>query len=146
MKGAWKLEGLYKADATRVVNELLELGEEYSLHDVVNKARNEDSEMHNIFEWNDVIAGEKYREIQAGKMVRNIVIVREEEKKTTEKSNVRYFVPTGNRDNTYTTTKAFVIKQNGYEELLNRAYMELRAFKQKYQSLTELEEIFALIS
>lgn len=146
MKGAWKLEGLYKADATKVVNELMELGEEYSLSDVVEKARNENSEMHGIFEWNDGIAGEEYRKIQAGKMVRNIIIVRENEKKESEKSNLRYFVSTGNRDNTYTPTKCFLRKNDGYEDLLNRAYMELRAFKKKYQSISELEEILALIN
>ena len=145
MRGTWKLDGLYKADATKVVNELLELGEKYSLSDVVTKARDEKSEMHSIFEWDDSVAGEKYREVQAARMVRNIVIVREDDKKEPEKSNCRYFVSTGERTNTYTTTKAFVKNKDNYMDLLNRAYAELRVFKQKYETLSELEEILALI-
>lgn len=143
MKGAWKVEGFYKADASKVLDELSELGDEYSLSDVVEKAKDENSEMHSIFEWDDSVAGEEYRKIQAGKMVRNLVIVRNDE--TEEKTNVRYFVSTGKRDSTYTPTRLVIRNQDAYEQLLERAYAELRAFKEKYSTLSELEEILALI-
>lgn len=143
MKGAWKIEGFYNADASKVLDELSELGDEYSLSDVVEKARDENSEMHSIFEWDDSVAGEEYRKIQAGKMVRNLVIVRNDE--TEEKTNVRYIVSTGKRDGTYTYTRLIVRNQDAYEELLKRALAELRAFKEKYSTLSELEEILALI-
>lgn len=143
MKGAWKVDGFYKADASKVLDELSELGDEYSLSDVVEKAKDENSEMHSIFEWDDSVAGEEYRKIQAGKMVRNLVIVRNDE--TEEKTNVRYFVSTGKRDSTYTPTRLVIRNQDAYEELLKRALAELRAFKEKYSTLSELEEILALI-
>ena len=143
MKGAWKVDGFYKADASNVLNELSELGHEYSLSDVVEKAKDKNSEMHSIFEWDDSVAGEEYRKIQAGKMVRNLVIVRNDE--TEEKTNVRYFVSTGKRDSTYTPTRLVVRNQDAYEQLLERAYAELRAFKEKYSTLSELDEILALI-
>lgn len=143
MKGAWKVEGFYKADASKVLDELSELGDEYSLSDVVEKAKDKNSEMHSIFEWDDSVAGEEYRKIQAGKMVRNLVIVRNDE--TEEKTNVRYFVSTGKRDSTYTPTRLVIRNQDAYEQLLERAYAELRAFKEKYSTLSELEEILALI-
>ncbi len=143
MKGAWKVDGFYKADASKVLDELSELGDEYSLSDVVKKAKDENSEMHSIFEWDDSVAGEEYRKIQAGKMVRNLVIVRNDE--TEEKTNVRYFVSTGKRDSTYTPTRLVIRNQDAYEQLLERAYAELRAFKEKYSTLSELEEILALI-
>lgn len=143
MKGAWKVDGFYKANASKVLEELTELGDEYSLSDVVEKAKDKNSEMHSIFEWDDSVAGEEYRKIQAGKMVRNLVIVRNDE--TEEKTNVRYFVSTGKRDSTYTPTRLVVRNQDAYEQLLERAYAELRAFKEKYSTLSELEEILALI-
>lgn len=143
MKGAWKVDGFYKADASKVLDELSELGDEYSLSDVVKKAKDENSEMHSIFEWDDSVAGEEYRKIQAGKMVRNLVIVRNDE--TEEKTNVRYFVSTGKRDSTYTPTRLVIRNQDAYEQLLERAYAELRAFKEKYSTLSELEEILSLI-
>ena len=143
MKGAWKVDGFYKADASKELDELSELGDEYSLSDVVEKAKDKNSEMHSIFEWDDSVAGEEYRKIQAGKMVRNLVIVRNDE--TEEKTNVRYFVSTGKRDSTYTPTRLVIRNQDAYEELLERAYAELRAFKEKYSTLSELDEILALI-
>lgn len=143
LKGAWKVDGFYKADASKVLNELSELGNEYSLSDVVEKAKDKNSEMHSIFEWDDSVAGEEYRKIQAGKMVRNLVIVRNDE--TEERTNVRYFVSTGKRDSTYTPTRLVIRNQDAYEKLLERAYAELRAFKEKYSTLSELEEILALI-
>ena len=143
LKAAWKVDGFYKADASKVLNELSELGDEYSLSDVVEKAKDKNSEMHSIFEWDNSVAGNKYREIQAGTMVRNLVIVRHDE--TEEKTNVRYFVSTGKRDSTYTPTRLVIRNQDAYEQLLERAYAELRTFKEKYSTLSELDEILALI-
>ncbi len=144
MTAAWKIESLYKADATKVASELESLGSEYTLSDVVEKARDSHSEMHSCFEWDDTVAGQKYRECQAGQMIRQLVIVRDN-KNEQEKTNIRVFVSTGKRDNTYTPTKLIVKKQDEYEALLERALVELRAFKQKYSSLSELEEILSLI-
>lgn len=144
MTAAWKIESLYKADATKVASELESLGSEYTLSDVVEKARDSHSEMHSCFEWDDTVAGQKYRECQAGQMIRQLVIVRDN-KNEQEKTNIRAFVSTGKRDNTYTPTKLIVKKQDEYEALLERALAELRAFKVKYSSLSELDEILSLI-
>ncbi len=145
MRAAWKIDGLYKADACKVAEELESLGDTYSLSDVVDMARNENSEMHDCFEWDDSIAGNKYREIQAAKIIRLLVITKEDDDKKEEKTNIRFFVSTGNNDNTYTPTRLIVRNQTAYEELLERAYAELRAFKAKYSNLKELDEILALI-
>ncbi len=128
-----------------MASEIESLGNEYSLSDVVDMARDENSEMHSCFEWDDSVAGNKYREIQAGKMIRLLVITRENDDKKEEKTNIRYFVSTGKKDNTYTPTRLIVRNQTAYEELLERAYAELRAFKTKYSSLKELDEILSLI-
>lgn len=148
MGAAWKIDGFYKADATKVENELDDLrnslGKDYTPSDIVQKAKDENSEMHSCFEWDDSIAGEKYRESQARNMLRLLVITKED-KGETKKTNIRVVVSTGKRDNTYTPTKLIVKKQDEYEALLERAMSELRAFKQKYSTLSELEEIMSLI-
>lgn len=144
IRAAWKMESLYKADATKVASELESLGTEYTLSDVVEKARDTHSEMHSCFEWDDTVAGQKYRESQAGKMIRQLVIVKDNDGEP-EKTNIRLIVSTGKRDNTYTPTKLIVKKQDEYEALLERALAELRAFKQKYSTLSELDEIMGLI-
>lgn len=144
MKAAWKMEGIYKADATKVASEIESLGERYSLSDVVEKAKDESSEMHSCFEWDDAVAGHKYRLSQAGNMVRQLVIVREEKDKE-KKTDIRMFVSTGEKNNTYAPTKLVVRRQDEYEALLERAKSELSAFKKKYRILSELEEIFEAI-
>lgn len=141
---AWKIQGFYKADPEKVASELEALGAEYTLSDVVEKAKDSQSEMHGCFEWNDTIAGQKYRESQAASMIRQLVIVKDSDGEP-KKTNIRFFVSTGKRDNTYTPTKRIIRKQDEYEALLERAMAELRAFKQKYSSLSELDEILSLI-
>lgn len=142
IKAEWKINGLYKADAQKVAEELESLGDSYTLSDVVERAKDISSEMHDVFEWDDSIAGMKYREVQASKMIQAL-IVKVENKKVSEP--VRYFVSTGNRDKSYTPVRLVVRNEDAYKELLNRAYAELRAFKKKYSTLSELEEILSLI-
>lgn len=144
MNVAWRIDGFYKADAEKVAEELETLGSEYSLSDVVEKAKDENSEMHDCFEWDDSIAGQKYRESQAQNMIRLLVYTKDDGDNK-EKTNIRFIVSTGKRDNTYTPTRLVVRVQTEYEQLLERAMSELRAFKAKYSSLSELEEILDLI-
>lgn len=61
-----------------------------------------------------------------------------------DKPTVREYQITTQR-NTYQPTKSFIVNQNEYEELLKRALAELQAFKNKYKTLSELEEVFKAI-
>lgn len=142
---SWKVNGLYKANAENVGKEIEVLGEQFSLKDVVSKAKEKGSCMHTLFEWDNKVAGEKYREIQAGKIVRCLVITRPEPKENPEKTNIRTFVSTNNRDNTYQSIKVVVNDKTEYNKLLDKAMQELKAFKEKYSCLAELHEIIALI-
>lgn len=141
---AWKMNGIFKADAEKVASELEKLGNEYSLSDVVERAKDKKSEMHSCFEWDDAIASQKYREQQAAVMLRMLVYTKKDGD-SEEKTNIRFIVSTGKRDNTYTPTRRIVRNEDEYSALLERAYAELRAFKTKYSNLSELEEILALI-
>lgn len=145
---AWKIDGVFKADANKVEGELNSLrdalGRNCTPSDIVERARDENSEMHNCFEWDDSVAGEKYRETQARHIIRLLVSTKENNGKV-EKTNIRVFVSSGKNDSAYVPTRLVVRNQDEYEALLSRAYAELRAFKKKYATLSELEEILALI-
>lgn len=141
-KIAWKIKGLYKQDPNDVKNEIDSLGETPSLHDVIEKARDVRSVMHNMFEWDDAIAGEKYRESQAKQIIRMLVVVDDKEENT---EPVRYYVSTYNRDQTYTPTRLIVRDEDAYQNLLKAALAELMAFKKKYATLNELDELLRLI-
>lgn len=70
----WAVKDIFKADAEKVYNEINSIGEKYTPKDVLEKARgNEDSELHKCFEWDDAIAGEKYRLQQARDVIRMIL-------------------------------------------------------------------------
>lgn len=129
----------YKADANEAYKEISTL-KEITPQNVVNLARNENSVIHDDFEWNDEIAGEKYRNIQARQMIQNFVI----ETKKEEKAPVRVLQVTTTK-NVYKPMDFFVKNVDEYAELLNRAKIELQGIKKRYSNLTELEDVFNAI-
>lgn len=131
-----------KADANLVQKEIESIGSDITPKQIVDFARNKNTELHKCFEWNDSIAAEKYREQQARVIVCNIVYVKDEE--TKEPTNIRA-ISYSTITNSYKPTRLILHKQEEYQALLEKAFSELRAFKEKYHSLSELEEIFALI-
>lgn len=141
---SWKIDGFYKADPNLVHNEIESIGETFTCKQIVEKAKDRNTELHKCFEWDNEIAADKYRLQQAGLIIRNLVITRVEEGKE-QKTPLRMFVSTGERTGAYKPVKSVVRIQSEYENLLERAYSELRAFKNKYSMLKELDEILALI-
>lgn len=140
MKASWKLEGLFKADANEVAMEISSI--KATPENIVEYAKQENTELHKCFEWNDSVAGHKYRILQAGSIVRNLVVVKEE---TEEKTPIRFFYNTGDGSKEYKPVKMILRNEDEYQALLKRAMEELHSFKKKYSNLSELEEILALI-
>ena len=140
MAVAWRFDGLYKADAQTVANELESI--KCTPENIVEYAKDETTELHKCFEWDNSIAGHKYRCIQAQRVVRSLVITRED---TGEKTPIRLLHSEGNRTGEYKPIYMIVRDKDEYQSLLERAMDELRAFKRKYSCLSELEEILELI-
>lgn len=131
----WRIQGYYKADAQKVAEEI-GFGK-FTPMEVLEKAKDETTELHKCFEWNDSIAAEKYRLEQAKNIIRMLVY----EKETKEQEVVRYYAKTETK-HVYQPTKQFLVQEDEYQGLLRRALAELEAFKNKYHTLTELEGIF----
>ena len=139
MQAEWKIKGIFKADAQRVADEIGE--NSITPEQVLEKARNDkNSELHKCFEWNDDIAAEKYRLIQARKIIINLAYVPKE--KTDEP--VRCF-QIAREKSVYMPTKQFLINNDEYQDLLKRAKVELESFKRRYATLSELETVFEAI-
>ena len=134
---------LYKGvDPQKVADQILGIGDEATPQQIVDAARDEGTELHRCFEWNDSVAAEKYRLTQARTIVCNLVIKRPESEE--EQPKVRYFYKTESGSGYKPST--FIFKQDDeYQALLKRAWEELRIFKAKYSTLKELEEILSLI-
>lgn len=138
----WKVQGLYKADAQKVADEILTLGDSVEPSAVVEKAKDESTELHKCFEWRDNIAAEKYRIHQARKLMCNLIIVEQEKKETQEPVRLMYKT---RESEGYKPLSVILSKPDEYQALLARAKEELRRFKEKYKMLKELKDMFELI-
>ena len=144
----WKIKGLYKANAETIYNEIMSIGETVRPSDVVELARDENTALHNLFTWDDSVAAERYREHEAGCILRNIVIVNKD--KTEDDKDkvvvVRAIMSTNERTKEYTTVQRIVTNKDYYTRLLAAALAELTAFKKKYETLSgDLEVVFDAI-
>lgn len=135
MQVEWKIKGIYKADAAKVADEIG--SEKITPEQVLEKARNKDSELHKCFEWDDSIAAEKYRLTQARGILLNLYYV----PKNKESEPVRKFSLTNERK-VYQDTRTFLVQEDEYQGMLRRAKAELESFKRKYHTLTELQQVF----
>ena len=106
---------------------------------VVEESRDETSVLHPCFEWNDAAAAEKYRETQAGLILRNITVVSES---VGNEEPVRAFVSV---QKSYQPIEIVLSDQEKTEELLRNALKELVSFKAKYNTLSMLKPVFDAI-
>lgn len=146
----WRAGARYKADPQKCADEIMQICDDLESatpRDILEKARGEDTELHKCFTWNDSVAAERYRLIEAKKLVGLLVVKNDnDDDESKEKAPpVRFFYKTVD-DEGYKPTELIVRQQDEYEALLARAWNELRQFKRKYEMLSsELAEIFALI-
>lgn len=138
----WSIRDGFKADAQKCAEEIRTLGDEIRAEQVLELARDETTELHKCFEWDDSIAAEKYRYVQAQRVIRMLVI--KEEQEPEDRPPVRMYYKTASNEG-YKPVELIVRKQDEYEALLKRAYAELQAFKAKYAMLAELQELFEAI-
>ena len=116
---------------------------------VVEEARPTDSPIHGMFEWNDAVAAEKYREVQAGYHIRHL----EARPVGGEKSYKAYvsIQPAdathgpGSRGASYMSTTEALANEDTREYVLKAAKLELVAFREKYRQLEELAGVIAAI-
>ena len=144
IKAKWRdgFEHLFKADAQLVADEISQLDGDPTPEEIVEAARDESTELHKCFTWDDTEAAETWRKKDARDILCKLVIV--ENNKPIDRPEIRVFYKTDDTEG-YKSTEFVVQKEDEYAQLLARAYSELRAFKQKYSCLKELREIFDLI-
>lgn len=108
--------------------------------------RDEDTPLHDYFEWRDDVAAEKYRESQASYIIRSIIIVSDEENKPTVRAYNSVVIDT---KPTYKHIDTIVKSVDLTQQMLESAKNELFAFQTKYNALrnyAELSEVFTVIN
>ena len=128
-----------KADAQSVAEEIMEIGEAATPEQIVERAKDADSELHKLFTWDDTRAAANWRKYEARQIVCHLII-KETVREDAPPARVFYVTDKG-----YQQTTLIFQKTDEREALLKRAWGELRAFKAKYSMLQELADILALI-
>ena len=142
----WSVSGVFKADANKCYEEIQEIGEEVKPEQVLDKARDSESELHKCFDWDDSSAAEKYRLFQARQVINHLIVVKREVEEDKEPVQFRVMLKNeSDKESGYKQTLVMVRDEDEYKKLLDQAYRELHSFKQKYSCLSELAEILALI-
>lgn len=142
----WKSGSRVSADAQKVgeVCERLERKGNLTPKALVNASRRKNAALHDLFEWDNDIAAEKYRETQASYLIRSIEIV-----SAGISEPVRAFVSvTANQEKTertYINVERALSTNGTREEVLAIALAELKAFERKYSNLEELANVIAAI-
>lgn len=118
---------------------------------IVEESRPEDAPLHKVFEWDDDIAAQKYREDQARTLVRSIEVVRKEapsiQSRAYEISAVR--LGSGEEGDTarvYRAVEDILADPLAKEQLMADAMRDAKAFQKRYGALHELEEVFDAIN
>ena len=140
----WKASSFVAGDAQKAgeVCEMLERRGNLTPKALVDESRDEKAPLHGMFEWDDELAAEKYREHQAGQIIRSIEVVAKSDSKP-----VRAFVSlrVGGSDRAYMSTEVALSRPDSRESVLKEALFELRAFERKYSRFEELADVIAAI-
>jgi putative cell wall-binding protein len=113
---------------------------------VLDESRAKKAVLHGLFEWDDKKAAEKYRLTQAGGIIRNLVVILDEQK---SQEPVRAYVNVvpeqPARRGEFINIASAMMNESTRELTLEQAKRELKEFEKKYSNLSELADVFAAI-
>ena len=136
----WKT-GYYKTDAEvagKVFDEL-EKTVGLSAKTLVDASRDETAPLHDEFEWDDAVAGEKWREQIARVMIGNLVVTVEDKP---EAPPVRAYVQIEPSTGQYENIETVLKSAEKTDTLMLTAMRELNNFERKYSNLTAFAGVF----
>ena len=115
--------------------------------EVVNRARSEDSPIHDCFEWNDDKAAEGFRIKQAQDLMNHLQIVI---KYNGEEKIVPMFINLvieegGKFERRYVQTEIVAKDENLRRQAIEQALKELISWQKRYKDIQELGKIFSAI-
>lgn len=145
-KYSWKYTG-YLGDPQKIGEELetIELSGEVTNEKVLQYAKdNKDSELYKCFEWDDKIAGEKYRLLKASQIITSISFIVEEE--PVKKQKIYYSIKSEREEaRKFKNIRDILEDDDDYKALVNQAKNELDTCKQKYEDLIRKEDLKNII-
>jgi len=116
--------------------------------DVVAAAKPKRHLLHSVFQWDDPLAANEYRNEQARRLIRSIrVVYKDAPGVETHAYNVTTVLPDISTDGSvkkraYRSTADLLADPEARSELLNRALQDLLAFQRRFRGLQELAPVF----
>lgn len=105
---------------------------------VVDEARDESSVLHEMFDWDDSSAAEKYRLNQAMHIITSVTVTYKD-----KEVDVYYNVQLETVEQSgYYTGEQIMSDKDKYQEVLRMAIVELKYFEKKYEMIKELKKVF----
>ncbi|MCD7805403.1 MAG: hypothetical protein LUH03_09755 [Oscillospiraceae bacterium] len=107
--------------------------------------REEDTPLHDAFEWDDATAAEAYRENQAASIIRALVVDAEEvaDGDIRATGTIRAYVRVTDDSKVYTPIKVAINDADMSAQMVANARQDMRAFVRKYESLCQLSHIIS---
>lgn len=142
---SWKIDGMFPVSADTAKQEFDRIYEkhgEISKRLIVEENRAIGSPLHSCFEWRDDIAAEKYRQEQAGSMIRCLVTTVVQDGKK-DPIIVRAVVRTGK---SYEPISVAIKSEEKTAILISDALREVEHFKRKYAAVKELKNVLDSMS
>lgn len=144
----WRNGKGHRVPAELVAAKVIELRERYGVCPpsmFVEAASPDDSPLHDLFEWDDTIAGPKWRLQQAREIIRSVkVILHEQEKAAPMFVHVRLSTPEGTSDG-YVETARAMSDAKMRQSVLADARRQLKGIRARYALFSELASVFAAI-
>jgi hypothetical protein len=134
----------------QVVGERLEqlragAGGELTPDGVIADARNPNSPLHTLFEWNDSDAAHQYRLVQARALIRAVVVRYRAAPESGGRSIVAFVnVKQGDRQY-YTATAVALADPQRRAIVLRQAWEDFQALRKRYADLAEFSRFFAAL-
>lgn len=143
---SWKNTG-FSANAQLVGEELekLESAGELTADEVLEFAKNNpDSETYKCFEWNDSVAGEKYRRYQASHIMTSISVTIKSEPKETQRVylNIKSSIDNSRK---FKNVKEVLKNDKEYQQVLDNAKQAFIRTKEQYELLVNKEDLRRII-
>lgn len=117
---------------------------------VVDAARDPASPLHTYFDWDDDSAGEKYRLVQAGMLIRRVKVhLVRPSTEGVQIVNVRAYhsLPEDRVDaGGYTPIEVIMSDEDKTFSLCQQALADLRALQRKYENLIEFEGVWRAVA
>lgn len=142
----WSM-GVFRGDANKVGKELegIEKESELTNYNVLDFAkRNTRSELNKCFEWNDTIAGEKYRLVQANQLLQSIsIVISDTEPEEVTKAFVN--IKTKEETRIFKNIVSVIENDEEYSQLKEKAKRDFISYKNKYDKILKLKDLKSII-